>query len=215
MALTPSKKRHTRFAALILMAGLLCTSCISLKQEYQQKRYYVLDVERPGESLTQTATAALKVREFRASPRAVDKGFSYRMGGLNYETDFYNEFLIAPAPIMTTEAAQWLTKSGLFASVIDPASFMEATHLLEGNLAALYGDYSQTPPRAVLALQFWLLKDDLSGAKVIFQQEFKQEAPIAQKTPEALVAGWNLALAEILQELEAEIAKIDLRVERE
>ena len=72
-------------------------------------------------------------------------------------------------------------------------------------MTALYGDYRGTPPKAVLGLQFFLLHQGSSHPEIMWHQEYRQEVEFTEKSPEALVNGWNAALRFILSALDADL----------
>ncbi len=193
------------FALLAVLTG-----CTSVEKNYPEKRYFILDVSRSGNSLPRSGTV-LRVLEFRVSPRYKSKVFVYRKGNLSYEFDFYNQFLVSPSPLITEEVTKWLARTGLFQHVVGSASHMEITHLLEGTINALYGDYSEKrSPKAVLEIQFVFIKDLSAASKIVFQKEYRKEIAIKVGSPEALVEGWNEALRQIFTVLEKDLRRADL-----
>jgi hypothetical protein len=81
------------------------------------------------------------------------------------------------------------------------------THLLEGAVTALYGDFSDpTAPQAVMEIQFFL-SDPLAAnpPKILFQTGFRIEAEIPEPTSQALIQGWNNSLQGILQNFENDL----------
>ncbi len=92
---------------------------------------------------------------------------------------------------------------------------MEATHILEGNVIALYGDYSQkNSPKAVLEIQFFLIDNTSTSSEMIFQNNYRREVALNSSLPEALVKGWNEALQQILTDLEEDLREVDLKAGR-
>ena len=150
--------------------------------------------------------AALTVRRFRVSPKYEGKGLVYRLEELSYESDFYNEFFISPASMFTDEIRKRLAGAGLFKHVVDPSSLLDSTYILEGAVAALYGDYRvSTAPKAILEMQFFLLQETDASPKIIFQSQYHKEEPLNGNTPDALVKSWNTALNLILTEFETDL----------
>lgn len=192
----------------VLLAVGLLVGCAP-KKSYPEKRYYVLDVSRPGEASAPLNEAVLSVRRFNVSPRYEGKGFVYRDGDLSYESDFYSEFLISPGSLVTEEVRQWLAASGLFQRVVASASHLEATEILEGNVVALYGDYREAAsPAAVLDVQFFLIKDVSARSEVVFQKEYRETVSLNERSAKALVNGWNEALRQILTALEKDLRAV-------
>ena len=81
------------------------------------------------------------------------------------------------------------------------------SHLVEGILTALYGDYRATPAKAVLAVQFFFLHEASAQGEVLWHREYRNEVDIMEQTPEALVSGWNEALRLILSALDEDLTR--------
>lgn len=195
------------FALLFLLAG-----CVSVEKSFPEKRYYILDVSRQVEAVPSLDGPLLRVRKLRVSPRFEGKGFVYRKGDLSYESDFYNEFLIPPASLLTEEVRQWLTRSGLFQYVTESASQLQPPYILEGAVSALYGDYRDGASlKAALGMQFFLMRDVSARTEIIFRNEYEKEVAISESSPRVLVKGWNEALRQILTALEIDLRRVSLK----
>ncbi len=200
-----------------LSAGLLAllpllAGCLNVEKSFPKKHYFILDVPRHGNSHLRGEEVVLRVRKFHVSPRYREKGLVYRRGDLSYESDFYNQFFISPSSLITEEVSQWLASSGLFQHVVSAASHLETTHVLEGVVNVLFGDYSgQRSPKAVLEIQFFLIKDISARSKIAFQKIYRKEVVIEEGSPELLVKGWNEALRQILTDLEEDLRRIDFK----
>jgi len=117
-----------------------------------------------------------------------------------------------PSSLITEEVSQWLASSGLFKHVVSAASHLETTHVLEGAVNALFGDYSgKRSPKAVLEIEFFLIKDISARSKIVFQKKYRKEVVIGEGSPESLVKGWNEALRQILTDLEEDLRQVDIK----
>ncbi|HWO42962.1 MAG TPA: ABC-type transport auxiliary lipoprotein family protein [Candidatus Eisenbacteria bacterium] len=178
-----------------------CVS-ISLERDRLERRYFVLDPALEPQGAASNGAGVLKIADVRVSPRYDGKGFTYRAADLSYETDYYNQFLIPPGPMLTDEVQQALAQAHIFRYVVNSESQLEATHRLESTVGALYGDFSdKSAPRAVLEMTFLLSRENPERSEVVFQESYRRSVPVEKRTPEALVGGWNRALAEILSSL--------------
>jgi cholesterol transport system auxiliary component len=193
--------------ALILNVGLLA-GC-SLKKQAPAKLAFVLEAHRPADKRSASDLATLRVRPLSVAAPFEGRNFVYRNSDLNYESDFYHEFLVAPRALLTEEVRQWLEGSGLFRAVLDPASKDEATHSLEGHVTELYGDFrSKAAPKGTLALRFLLMREGTSRSEIVFQKAYRQEVPADNRSPEALAKAWSKALQQILTALEQDLEKV-------
>ncbi len=193
--------------ALLVLAAAVA-GC-SLKKQSPAKLRYLVEAKRSGEPKTATGQATLRVRSLQIATPFEGRGFVYRNSDQNYETDFFREFLVAPQPMLTEQVRQWLGASGLFRAVLGPASKLDSTYSLEGNVTALYGDFRETAAaKAVLEIHFLLVNDQGPSPQIVFQKSLRQEAQPDDRSPDALVKAWGIALAKVLADLERDLAEV-------
>ena len=83
--------------------------------------------------------------------------------------------------------------------------------VLDGFASELYGDVRDAAkPVAALAITFYLSPADAMTPAVIWSREYRQRAPMADATPEALAQAWNAALSTILADLARDLAAAEL-----
>ena len=202
-----------RVVCPILLLTFLLPGC-SLKKAVQQsapeRRHFVLEASRTASSGAARSEGVLYVRNVTVSPRYEGAGFVYKRGESEYTTDFYNRFLIPPDLLVTQEVRDWVLAAGLFGQVIQSGSVVTPTHALEGQVNALYGDYSLQPPQAVLEIELFLVEDPLNRAEVVFHERYREEIPLDDRKSESLVLGWNTGLARVLGELERHLGAVKL-----
>jgi cholesterol transport system auxiliary component len=189
---------------LALLAG-----CIDLAKPYPERKAWVLKAERSGPPAVTATGTVLKVRRFKVSPRCDGVEFVLRRGDLHFESDFYNIFFETPAAMVTEEAKGWIAASKRFGHVVDFSSHVEATHVLEGNVVALYGDL-RAAPKAVLEAQFFLIDDRVTPPAIVLSRTYAKSVDAPDGGAEALAKGWNGALAQALEAFEADLAKVKI-----
>jgi len=189
----------------IVLAILMLDGCVSLTKSNPEKHYYALDAGLQVETYTSLHGAVLKIRKFRAAPAFEGKELVYRTSDSRYEDDFYNVWLVRPNAMLTQQVLEWLSAAGLFEYVMDSSGPLPATHTLEGRVTALYGDYRSTPAKAVLGLQFFLIRETSSEPEIFLQREYRKEVELSDTSPDALVNGWNAALRLILSDLDEDL----------
>jgi ABC-type uncharacterized transport system auxiliary subunit len=193
---------------------LLSTGCVgALKSDYPERRYYTLAAEREGKAAAPTGNAVLRIRRFTASKTSEGNELVTRLSASEYETDFYSQFFAPPAQQLTEQAQRWLAGSGLFAAVVGTGSSLPETHVLEGNVIALYADGREKSHVATLELQFMLLRVSSDPTAVLLQKTYQAQEPRRDGAAQA-VEGWNAGLRKILAELEADLAKVDRSVKK-
>lgn len=200
---------NIRCGALVLL--MLASGCVGIEKSYPDKRYFVLEFRQNVNSPTAPGNGILQVATIRVSPRYEDKGFVYRTSGSSYESDFYNQFLVSPAALLGEELGKGLAQSQIFRHVINASSQLEPTHVLEGVVDALYGDFRDPgAPKAVLEMEFFLRKESASKAEIVAANRYAKSVAVNGRSPEALVKGWNEALEAILSALVADLKSTKL-----
>jgi ABC-type uncharacterized transport system auxiliary subunit len=202
MKLTASLARYG-----ILALSLLCVSCITFERSYPEKRYFVIEARdtksgNPGDGPT------LAVTNLYISPRYADRAFVYRTSETEYEADFYNQFLSSPAVMITEETRKALAASSRFKYVVGPSSSLAITHVLEGSINSLYGDFRvPTAPAAVLEIELFLHNESAGNPGIVLQKRYMKSVPLKEKSPEALARGWSEALEAVVGMFIADIGE--------
>jgi ABC-type uncharacterized transport system auxiliary subunit len=176
-------------------------------QQAYNKRYYMLNATREKESVKGENDSILEVRHFTIHSAFSGKGLVYRIGEFEYESDFYNELLISPPAMITETARTWLFESGLFNRVLDSKSQIDSSHLIEGNITELYGDFrDKSSPTAVMEMRIFLLKvNPGKDPSFVFGKTYKSTASVDSKSPEGLVKALGHCLEEIMMALEKDL----------
>jgi ABC-type uncharacterized transport system auxiliary subunit len=202
------KKAPSRLCVIaVLLAAILCSGCVS-RQSYA-KHQFVLEAVRAAPLNSPSRDVVLAVRSFTIDPAYDSRSLLYRKGESEYESDFYNEFLVAPQVLISSQTRNWLAQSGVLKTVLEPGSLVEATHILEGNVLALYGDFrGQSLPQAVVEIRVFVVTSRSSRPEVVFTRDYRASQQAKERTADALVAALNQCLAQILSELEEDLGKV-------
>jgi Uncharacterized protein conserved in bacteria len=190
--------------AVIMMCP---TGCLDLKKSYPEKRSFVLDVGAPPQETPANGAIVLKINKLRVSPLFAGRAMVYRVADLQYESDFYDEWFVAPGTLVTQQVHQWLSRSAGFETVVVGTNHVEPTHLLEGTVTEFYGDF-RAAPRAVLGLELHLL--DALHERQFFRRTYHQDVPLSDQSSEALARGLTEALRAVLVDVAKDIAAVEL-----
>lgn len=193
------------FACLAFVVAA-AAGCLDFKKGYPEKRSFVLDVGTPQVEAPSNGTIVLKINKLRVSPLFAGRAMVYRVADLQYESDFYDEWFIAPGTLLTQQVQHWLSQSAGFQLVIAGTNHVEPTHLLEGTVTEFYGDF-RADPRAVLGLELQLL-DALHERPPFFRRTYHHDVPLGDRSSEALARGLTEALRVVLVELAKDIATV-------
>jgi cholesterol transport system auxiliary component len=194
------------------LALLFLSGCVSLAKSFPDKHYYALDVTRHGEPGVPVSGAVLGVRGLFVSPRFEGKELVYRTGDTRYESDFYNAWFVSPSAMLTQQVQDWLRQARLFEHVVATPSYLDATHILEGTVTALYGDYRQQGGHtAVVGMHIVLIEDNSTRPAIVFQRDYHQMVELTETSPDELTRGWNQGLEQIFMTLEADLRSVGLK----
>ena len=198
---------HASFHTIAFMCLVVLSGCSST--DTYNKKYYVLNVDRQREPVGTQTDYILEVRRFTIDSVYSGSELVYRVDDSEYESDFYNEFLATPSAMITDETRNWLSRSRLFKRVLDTGSQIDPTHIIEGNITALYGDFrDNSSPKAIIEMRLFLLKAEIGDEPVpVFGKTYTSSVRIESKGPERLVEALSRCLQKILSSLESDLAE--------
>ena len=161
-----------------------------------------------------SANETLQVSDIRVSPRyAGMEASSTARRQAGYESDFYNQFLVSPGLAHHRGSPQTLDRVAALPIChqrIEP--MLQPSYVLEGTVNALYGDFrNPNSPGAVLEMEFFLTGEIPGNSGLLMQKRYVKSVPLAARTPDALVKGWNQALEEILSALVTDLKTVSLK----
>ena len=181
--------------------------CLDLKKSYPEKRSFVLDVGEPQREARENGTIVIKINKLRVSPLFAGRAMVYRIADLQYESDFYNEWFVAPAALVTQQVHHWLSQISGFQLVGLGMNHLDPTHLLEGTVTEFYGDFREAP-RAVLGLELHLL-DAMHDKQPLLRRTYHQEVPLGDRSSDALAQGLTEALRLALVDIAKDLARVE------
>ena len=188
----------------LMIISMVLSGCGS-RTAFNQ-REYILEASRTRPQQEVSKDIILDVESFNIDTAFSTKNLVYRKNQSEYETDFYNKFLISPEDMISDKTRGWLSESGLFKLVLEPGSYSDATHVLEGNITALYGDFrDKLSPKATVKIRFFLV--NLSDKSVVFTKTCESTTEVQSQTAEALVEAFDKCLINILSNLEQDLQK--------
>lgn len=199
--------RLGRRTLVTLAATSLVGACADpFARPFADRRLFTLDVRREPRLPAPARGPVLAVRTFAASASAGEQGILTRAEPLTLRQDFYNQFFMPPSELVEDVTRQWLANTGLFRNVAPAGSGIDPTHVLDGELLAIYGDFTGERPIAVLHLALLLQSSRGGFRSIIHHGDYRREIPIEAANPEALVIGYNQALRDVLQSFERDIS---------
>ena len=192
-------------AAVVLSIILFSTGCAQRRAVV--KDTFLLEAKRGGASAQAASERILAVQPFSIAPAFEGKCVVSRVDDNRYESDFYNEYFVSPAPMITEQTRRWLSESGLFAQVLLPVSSVEPAYVLEGHIQQMVLDISDPDaPRAELKITFFLLEQHKRDRTIRFQQTYSVSHAMESGSMQDYMAAQSRCLRDILAKLESDLA---------
>lgn len=186
--------------AFILLSG---SGCFDFSKKTLRKRLYSIRLDTSSiQKAESRIPGILKIRRFSISPVFAGRSFVYHRGHGEYESDYYNEFIVSPDLNLVGVMENWLDAAEIFTRVISPSSQLQANYILEGSIYSLYGDYSKSDPFAVLEIKFLLITDESTP---VFEKKYRVAEKMKDSNSQDLVAGYHQALEKILTHFQKDL----------
>lgn len=191
--------------SFLLLSGALLGGCSVLPtRDYQQRRDWPLNPRRASVAPPRANGRVLLIRTMTAAPGMDARGVQWLMKDGSLNTDYYEQWSVAPAQAMEEAMRHWLADSGLFAAVVAPGSRINADFVMEPELTALIANPEAGTARASLSLVLSEPKGERT--RVRLQKTETAEIPLRGTGVEAIVAGLREAAAAVLQQAETALA---------
>jgi cholesterol transport system auxiliary component len=138
------------------------------------------------------------------------RGFVSRESALRYESDFYNEFFVPPATMISELTGRALERAKVFALVAPAGSPADTDWILDAFVTSLFVD-ARDPAKMVaeVYITYYLFRSDGGGIPV-WTQTYRQRAPLSTPTAPAYAAALNVALGQVFADLSRDLAGASL-----
>ena len=207
----PLRRPGPFLRALLLALIVSIAGCGLATRPAAVKQTYLLAPPMPAAAAKPAHLVTLKVGSIAVGTPFRGRSFVYREEELRYESDFYNEFFVAPSAMLTSDVGTWLAASGIFREVLPASANVDGDFMLEGLVSEIYGDYRDAAkPAAVMSAKFFLIDNRGLNGVPIWQIELKQRVMMTSRLPDALAAAYSKAWAAMLTDLSRELAGVKL-----
>jgi cholesterol transport system auxiliary component len=194
----PASLSRRRVVAALALLAAACSRPAPVKSTY------ILAPAAPGAGADAPRPQSLRVAAVSVAAPFNGRELVYRETELRYEADFYNVFIASPGPMIGESTAAWLAAAKLYRAVLPPSSSLDADLALEGIVTELYGDLRDpAKPGSVVAIKFFLSDTRAGPGAFLWHGELRAWAGIANRTADAIAAGMNSALGDVLSQLAA------------
>ncbi|MBK6608283.1 MAG: hypothetical protein IPH52_27740 [Leptospiraceae bacterium] len=189
------------FALVISLIG-----CVSISKEAPKKRFFAIEADLSKIKKSPTVKfPKLRINKLKINSNYEGKEFIYRKD-LDFESDYYNQFLTSPPTNITEQVITWLNESKLSEVITNRISSSDSNLLLEGNINLLYADFSGGKIYSVVEIEFYL-SDNIKD-QVVFKKLYSKKILSPDKEPVSIIRAWNQGLTEILITLENDLRAI-------
>ena len=206
--LRPQRRRALAMLAPLALAPFV-PGC-SFTRPPPAKHRFLLEPPMPAAG-ARTQPYALRIGPIGVAAPYRDRAIVFRTTDLKYESDFYNEFFVAPAAMIAEATGRALVASRAFARVIPPGvAGDEGDFTLEGFVDALYADgRAEGKAEAEVSIGFFLTRTAFPGG-VAWSGSYRERTPIAGTQPDAVADAMNASLGRVLAALARDLASAEL-----
>ena len=197
-----ASRRSWMLAALaVLVAGLGACS-----RPAPVKGTFVLDPAMPP-PVAKSQPGSLRIGSVAVGAAFRGRQFVFREADLKYETDYYNEFLVAPAANIGEAVARAMTAAKVFSAVVPAGTTADHDWTLDVFVGSLYGDgRAMDKPSAVLSMTFFLRRGE--GSVPVWSKTYDKRVPFTTGSASSYVAAQNTALGDVLAELARDLSTL-------
>jgi ABC-type uncharacterized transport system auxiliary subunit len=191
---------------LLTVFVISLTACVSISKEAPKKRFFTIEADLTKIKKSPTVKfTKLRINKMKINSNYEGKEFIYRKD-LDFESDYYNQFLTTPPTNITEQIITWVNESKLSEVITNRLGSSDSNLVLEGNINLLYADFSGGKIYSILEIEFYL--SDNAKDQVVFKKVYSKKILAPDKEPVSIIRSWNQALTEILIALESDLRAI-------
>jgi cholesterol transport system auxiliary component len=190
---------------------MLSAGCVDLSRPALAKHYYLLEASPQPSDSPPAHASGIRVTGVEVSAPFSERSMVYRLEQERYESDFYNEYFVAPRAMITSKLVEWLTVRRVFATTLPPSSTLDAPYAIEGQVTALYGDLrDKTRTTAVFGMQVFVTDTRNPEKSIVLERACAEQVPVPDRGADAISKGLSQALQRCFAQLEADLRALKL-----
>ncbi len=200
-----------RATAVAVALAIAVAACSPFSRSAAVRETYLLQPPLPAASAATPRAGSLGVGTVRVAAPYRGREFVFRTGALRFESNYYFQFLVDPAAMVTDGTVRALEAAQPFAEVVGPGSGLDADWRLDGFVSALYADVRDPAQPAAELDVTWYLTPAEGGARTpVWTREYRQRTPMRDATPQAYVAALNAGFGAMVSGLAGDLAQAKL-----
>lgn len=198
---------HRAILLTTLLLALSLSACVPSSKPPLKVEQYTLEYDAPAPD-AEPVPALIQVRRFAVAPEYRTRRMVYSEG-VNMRAEYnYHSWRATPGDLATYFLRRDLAESGLFSGVLDDASAMVGSYVLEGAVDDFYERDNADGTEAVLGLTVALVDPGEADVtrRVLFQKAYRVHEPCVARNPKAVA----LSMSRAMQTVAGRIA-VDVR----
>ncbi|MEH0018072.1 MAG: ABC transporter [Desulfobacter sp.] len=197
--LAPAACVLTQTLIMVLIMAM-AAGCAGIRNKYQEKKTYRLSADPlQARDPDPAAGDALLVKRFSIAPEFEASTFMYRIGQDRFTSDFYHNYVVPPARMITDLTMEALYASPMF-SPVSPNAMDDIQYRLWGKIIDIYGDARDKHQlKSVITIRLVLDKNTGKRFDPVRHATYTAGIPMAEPSPDAYITGLNQGLTQILE----------------
>lgn len=204
-------------AVVLLVVGvLLLPACLGGSRPPAPVSRYTLEYPPPTFPEATSVELALQVERFSATGDCSGWGLTRRPAPFRVDVYELCRWAGSMAELVTDRIYRDASRSGLFRRVVSPRAVEEAPLAVAGEVEEFWEAAGEDGSVAVVGLAVTLedRRQDDPLRRVVLQRRYREEEPMAVRTPEALAAALSRALERLSRRLLTDLHETASRLPR-
>ena len=192
---------------LLLVLCLVLSACVGPSHPLQDVSYYTFSYAPPRTVTDSKLTVVLQIDPFTASPPYDTERIVYQPEPYQRNVYHYHRWQSNPADLVAQYLARDMKASGRFAAVLTNIGRLSATHVVTGMVDEILELDTKNGWEAIIDITITLSKADEPQADkaIIFQKSYRKSALSASRSPSAVVAAMSTAMADVSENVIADV----------
>ena len=205
-------KTNSRFIGSVACVIMLTAGCGVKRRPSEQISNFLIQPEIKIPDSTFEKLSCIIIRPVTTQSSFRNLNMTYRVGEVEFESDYYNRYMTSPPNQITEAIRQWAIALHWNACPEEMPDLNADYFILRPVLQSFYGDFRDRNPAAFVEIRFTLTHVDPSCncSKVLLSELYTSRITMQSSDPAALVEAQTKAIENILNQLENRLAELVL-----